>query len=152
MKRTTLFAALASAFSLSFAAYAHEDSTSQTNSDWSKATQRVESMNDQQGPGEEQSQSPAIVKQAQEKLSAMGKDVGTPDGQLDAKTRQVLKEYQQENGLQATGQLDRQTMAALDLDQTASSANGGTSSSSQDNDTRRIPAAKGTSEDTPASR
>ena len=151
MKRTTLFAALASAFSLSLSAYAQGDSNSQNQSDWSKATQRVESMNDQQSQ-QEQSQSPAIVKQAQEKLSAMGKDVGTADGQMDAKTRQVLKEYQQENGLQPTGQLDQQTMAALDLNQTASSANGGTSSSSQDNDTRRIPAAKGTSEDTPASR
>ena len=151
MKRTTLFAALASAFSLSLSAYAQGDSNSQNQSDWSKATQRVESMNDQQSQ-QEQSQSPAIVKQAQEKLSAMGKDVGTADGQMDAKTRQVLKEYQQENGLQPTGQLDQQTMAALDLNQTASSANGGTSSSSQDNDTRRIPAAKGTSGDTPASR
>ena len=152
MKRTTLFAALASAFSLSVSAYANGDSNSQNESDWSKATQRVESMNDQQSQSEEQTQSPAIIRQAQEKLSAMGKDVGTPDGQMDAKTRQVLKEYQQENGLQPTGQLDRQTMAALDLDQTASSANGGTSSSSQDNDTRRIPAAKGTSRDRPASR
>ena len=151
MKRTTLFAALASAFSLSLSAYAQGDSNSQNQSDWSKATQRVESMNDQQSQ-QEQSQSPAIVKQAQEKLSAMGKDVGTADGQMDAKTRQVLKEYQQENGLQPTGQLDQQTMAALDLNQTASSANGGTSSSSQDNDMRRIPAAKGTSGDTPASR
>lgn len=150
MKRTTLFAALASAFSFSLSAYALQDSSTQNRSDWSKATQRVESMNDQQSQGEEQSQSPAIVKQAQEKLNAMGKDVGTADGQLDAKTRQVLKEYQQENGLPPTGQLDQQTIAALDLDQTASSANGGTSSSSQDS-TRRIPAAKGTSGDTPAS-
>ena len=142
MKRTTLFAALASALSLSVSAYAQGDSNSQDRSDWSKATQRVESMNGQQSQGEEPSQSPAIVKQAQEKLGAMGKEVGTADGQMDAKTQQALKEYQQENGLQPTGQLDRQTVAALDL----------TSSSSQDDDARRIPAAKGTSEDTPASR
>ena len=142
MKRTTLFAALASALSLSVSAYAQGDSNSQDRSDWSKATQRVESMNEQQSQGEEPSQSPAIVKQAQEKLGAMGKEVGTADGQMDAKTQQALKEYQQENGLQPTGQLDRQTVAALDL----------TSSSSQDDDARRIPAAKGTSEDTPASR
>ena len=101
MKRTTLFIALASAASLSVPAYAE--------SSWSKATQRVESMNDQHG------ESSDLVKQAQEKLSSLGKDVGTPDGQMSAKTQQALKEYQQENGLQPTGQLDQQTIAALDL-------------------------------------
>lgn len=123
MKRTTLYVALASALSLSSVAFANESSSSSSadQSTWGQSTQRVESMNDQQG------QSPDLVKQAQEKLSALGKDVGTPDGQLGAKTQQALQEFQQENGLQPSGQLDSQTLAALDIGQ--SSAAGGSSSS-----------------------
>lgn len=139
MKRTTLFAALASALSLSVSAYAHGDMSGQNQSEWSKATQRVESANDQQSQGDEQSQSPDVVKQAQEKLSAMGKDVGTPDGRMDAKTQQALKEYQQENALQPTGKLDQQTIAALDLNPTGSAAPGASSSHSQGNDTGSRP-------------
>ncbi len=129
MKRTTLFVAIASALSLSVPAYAHGDKSSQNQSSWSQATQRVESMSG------EQSENSDLVKQAQEKLSDMGKDVGTPDGQMGVKTQQALKEYQQENGLEPTGQLDRQTIAALDLNQSGSAATSGSSSDSQGNDT-----------------
>ena len=125
MKRTTLFVALASALSFSLSAYAHE-SSSQNQSEWSKATRRVEGM---------QNHSPDLVKQAQEKLGAMGKQVGKPDGQMGPKTQQALKEYQQENGLQPTGQLDQQTLSALDLNQSGSAATGGSSSDSQGNRT-----------------
>jgi peptidoglycan hydrolase-like protein with peptidoglycan-binding domain len=115
MKRTMPLVALASALSLSLSAFAHGTSSSQNQSDWSKSTRRVESMNDQQSPANQQSQSPDLVKQAQEKLGAMGKDVGTPDGQMNAQTQEALMQYQQENGLSPTGQLDPQTIAALDL-------------------------------------
>jgi peptidoglycan hydrolase-like protein with peptidoglycan-binding domain len=126
MKRTTLFIALASAVSIPLSAYAHgNNASSQNESEWSKSTQRVESMNDQQG------QSSDLVKQVQEKLSALGKDVGTPDGQMNSKTEQALTDFQQQNGLQATGQLDQQTIAALDLDQSGSAATGGSASRSQ---------------------
>lgn len=113
MKRTTLFVALASALSISMSAYAHDSASSQNDSDWSKSTRRVESMNSQQG------ENSGLLKQAQAKLSSLGKDVGTPDGQMNSKTRQALTEYQQENGLQPTGQLDQQTVAALDLKDSA---------------------------------
>ena len=116
MKRTMLFVALASALPLSIPAYANNESTSQDESSWSRATKRVESMNDQQG------QSPGLLKQAQQKLSSLGKDVGTRDGQMNSKTEQALSEYQQEKGLQPTGQLDQQTLAALDLNQSGSAA------------------------------
>lgn len=124
MKRTTLFA-LASAVSLSASMYAYGNTTSQNESEWSKATERVESMNAQ--PGENAD----LVKQAQAKLSALGKDVGTADGQMNAKTEQALTDFQQENGLQPTGQLDSQTIAALDLNQSGSAATGGSGSDSQ---------------------
>ena len=132
MKRTTLYVALASALSLSAAAFANESSnSSQNESSWGKATQRVESMNDQQqGQSQSAEQSPDLVKQAQEKLSALGKDVGTPDGQLGQKTQQALQEFQQENGLQPSGQLDSQTLAALDIDQSSAATGGSASESS----------------------
>ena len=56
--------------------------------------------------------------QAQQQSSAMG-----------PKTQAALKEFQEEKGLQASGQLDSETIAALDLDQASSAASGGTSSS-----------------------
>ena len=102
MKRTTLFIALASALSLSAYANDQAQKSSQQNSD--------------------------VVKQAQQKLSEGGKDVAV-DGQMGPKTQAALKEFQQEKGLQASGQLDRETIAALDLDQASSAASGGTSSS-----------------------
>jgi peptidoglycan hydrolase-like protein with peptidoglycan-binding domain len=115
MKRTTLYVALASSLSLSPFAFANDSS-------WSKATQRVESMNDQQGQSQSQEQSPDLVKQAQEKLSALGKNVGTPDGQMNSRTQQALQEFQRDNGLQPSGQLDQQTLAALDINQSGSAS------------------------------
>ena len=126
MKRTTLFA-LTSALSLSASMYAYGNASSANDSEWSKSTLRVERMNDQQREGS------GLVKQAQDKLSALGKDVGTADGQMNPKTEQALTDFQQENGLQPTGQLDSQTLAALDLNQSGSAATGGSSSGSQDN-------------------
>ena len=123
MKRTTLHVALASSLSLSPLAFANDSS-------WSKATQRVESMNDQQGQNQSQDQSPDLVKQAQEKLSALGKEVGTPDGQMNSQTQQALQEFQRDNGLQPSGQLDQQTIAALDIDQSGSAASGSSPSGS----------------------
>lgn len=121
MKRTMLFVALASCTSL--AAYGHGQMQQSSQNEQSE----------QQSASARQSQSQQdVVKQAQEKLSADGKDVGTPDGKMGPKTQAALKQYQQENGLQASGQLDDQTIAALDLDQNGSAATGGTSSSQGD--------------------
>ena len=59
-------------------------------------------------PGVEQ----ATVKQAQEQLSAKGHDVQA-DGKLGPKTQAARKEFQQKEGIQASGQLDQETLAAL---------------------------------------
>ena len=120
MKRTTLFVALASALSLS--AYAHDQSSKQS-------SQSDETQQQSAAAGQSQ-QNPDLVKQAQEKLSAAGKDVGTPDGKMGPKTQAALKDFQQEKGLQASGQLDHETLAALDIDQDSSAATGGTSDNS----------------------
>lgn len=128
MKTTTLFVAVASAFSLSAYAGSYGSSRSASDSSWGQATQRVESMNGQR----DQSQSSDLVKQAQEKLSALGKDVGTADGEMNPKTEQALTEYQQEKGLTPSGELDQQTIASLDLGQSGSAASGSSRPSDSD--------------------
>lgn len=100
MKRTTMFVALTSALSLSLSAYAHGNGTSQDQSSLDGTSQ--------QGQAYEQSQNADLVKQAQQKLSDMGKNVGTPDGRMEARTQQALTEYQQENGLQPGVRFSRQ--------------------------------------------
>gem|GEM_PF-926630 len=55
------------------------------------------------------------VQQAQARLKAAGFDPGPPDGTLGPKTRDALRRYQRTKGLQATGELDAQTLDALHL-------------------------------------
>ena len=74
-------------------------------------------------PGVDQS----TIKQAQEKLSSKGHDVQA-DGVLGPKTQAAVKEFQQKEGIQASGRLDQETLAALEVDE--SSAGTGSSSPS----------------------
>lgn len=60
-----------------------------------------------------QSQSPEVVKQAQQKLAQKGYEVGAADGQLGPRTQEGVKKFQEQQNLTATGRLDRQTLAAL---------------------------------------
>ena len=55
------------------------------------------------------------VQQAQARLKAAGFDPGPSDGTLGPKTRDALRRYQRTQGLQATGELDAQTLDALHL-------------------------------------
>jgi peptidoglycan hydrolase-like protein with peptidoglycan-binding domain len=68
---------------------------------------------------------PATVRQAQERLMSEGFDPGAVDGQLGAQTRQGLKNFQESKGLEPSGQLDAQTIAALGIPSDASAATGG---------------------------
>jgi peptidoglycan hydrolase-like protein with peptidoglycan-binding domain len=77
-------------------------------------------------PGVEQD----TIKQAQEKLSSKGHDVQA-DGVLGPKTQAALKEFQQKEGIQASGRLDQETLAALGVDE-ASAGAGSTSGPSSE--------------------
>jgi peptidoglycan hydrolase-like protein with peptidoglycan-binding domain len=85
----------------------------------------------QEQPQQQQQQSTApgmdqsTIKQAQEKLSSKGHDVQA-DGVLGPKTQAALKEFQQKEGIQASGRLDQDTLAALGVDE----GSAGTGSSS----------------------
>lgn len=77
-----------------------------------------------QAGGQQMSQNKEVVKQAQEKLSEAGHDVGSADGILGPKTQKGLKEFQQSKGLQPSGQLDEKTLAALGASGDASASTG----------------------------
>ncbi|MDB5849818.1 MAG: peptidoglycan-binding protein [Rhodoferax sp.] len=53
------------------------------------------------------------VKSAQERLSALGYDVGTPDGAMGRKTTTALRSFQQSRNLPQTGRLDAATNSEL---------------------------------------
>jgi peptidoglycan hydrolase-like protein with peptidoglycan-binding domain len=64
-----------------------------------------------QSPGTQQDSD--TVKQAQEQLSSLGHDAGPADGIMGPKTQAAVKEFQESKGLQVSGRLDSQTLAAL---------------------------------------
>jgi len=65
--------------------------------------------------------SPQRVRNVQQALNDNGSDIGV-DGVWGPNTRRALREFQQSRGLNATGQLDAETVAALNLDRQTGSA------------------------------
>jgi peptidoglycan hydrolase-like protein with peptidoglycan-binding domain len=89
----------------------------------------AQARGDQAQRGAQQGQAQAghsaeVIKRVQEKLAAAGHDVGPADGIIGARTRQGLQAFQQAKGIEATGQLDQRTLAALGVD--AAAATGAT--------------------------
>jgi peptidoglycan hydrolase-like protein with peptidoglycan-binding domain len=117
MKLAQLAVAVAAAFSMSAMAAGDQ-----------KQKQEPQAQSGQSTQAQSSGQSPELVKQAQEKLSAAGHDAGTADGKMGPKTQAALKEFQQSKGLQASGQLDQKTVAALGVSSSGSSASAGASS------------------------
>lgn len=62
------------------------------------------------------------VRKVQEKLNEEGYSVGPTDGVWGPQTQQALTQFQQAEGLEATGQLDEQTMSALGIEEEAGAA------------------------------
>lgn len=56
------------------------------------------------------------VRQLQEALKESGIDPGPVDGIAGPKTQQAIRDFQQEQGLASTGELDQEVLEALDLD------------------------------------
>jgi peptidoglycan hydrolase-like protein with peptidoglycan-binding domain len=59
--------------------------------------------------------SPAEIKQVQQALDQKGFRAGSADGKLGPETEQAIKQFQQKQGLQQSGQLDEQTLSALGI-------------------------------------
>lgn len=80
--------------------------------------------------GQSQAGGDERIKQVQQKLKDQGHDAGPVDGVMGPKTQAALKEFQSAKGLKDSGQLDRETMAALGL--SGSAAAGGSSDKSSE--------------------
>lgn len=72
------------------------------------------------------------IREVQQALKEKGHDVGAVDGQWGPKTQNALKEYQQAQGTQASGELDSQTMSSLGVSGSAVGAPGGGEQSAPD--------------------
>ena len=119
MKLSHIF--IASAAAVSFSAIAADEQKSQKQPQAQSGQQQSQSS----------SHSQETVKQVQQKLSDAGHQLEV-DGIMGPKTQAALREYQQKNNLQASGQLDQKTMAALGVSEggsaSASSGAGGSAS------------------------
>ncbi|HEY0834777.1 MAG TPA: peptidoglycan-binding domain-containing protein, partial [Azospirillum sp.] len=65
--------------------------------------------------------SPQRVRNIQQALNNNGSDIAV-DGVWGPNTRRALRDFQQANGLEATGQLDGRTVSALNIGQSQNSA------------------------------
>ncbi len=128
MKLTPFAVAVAAAFSMS--AIAADDKQKDAQSQGTQSSQTQSAPQGSQSSQQASSQSQDMVKQAQEKLSAAGHDAGEPDGIMGPKTQSALKEFQESKGLQASGELDQKTMAALGMSEGSSSSGGSSSGGS----------------------
>jgi peptidoglycan hydrolase-like protein with peptidoglycan-binding domain len=113
MKAKPIFIAVAAMFSAAAIAGGQGASQGSSGADQQSQTQQPQSQQSSSASSAS-AQNPEIVKQAQEKLSAAGHEV-QPDGKMGPKTQAAVKEFQQKEGLQASGQLDQQTLAALEI-------------------------------------
>ena len=70
------------------------------------------------------------VKSVQQALKDAGHDPGPIDGKMGPKTQQALREYQQKEGLKATGRLDSETASKLGVQTKADTGAGSSPSAS----------------------
>jgi localization factor PodJL len=57
---------------------------------------------------------PSLIIRAQALLNKLGFDVGAPDGQMDERTREVIKSFERQNGLEETGKVTIQLVTNLE--------------------------------------
>jgi Putative peptidoglycan binding domain len=67
---------------------------------------------------QQQSMNRAQVREVQKKLNDQGFNAGPVDGVLGPNTQAAIKNFQESKGLEATGQLNQQTMDALGMEAT----------------------------------
>jgi peptidoglycan hydrolase-like protein with peptidoglycan-binding domain len=64
---------------------------------------------------------PATIRHVQTRLGDLGYPVGNADGRLGPETRTAIRNYQRDKNLNATGELDAETLSSLDADAGATS-------------------------------
>lgn len=88
-------------------------------------SQQQQGMSDQESRSQQQSGSQGqsanldqqTVRQVQQALDEQGYDPGTVDGVWGPSTQQALRQFEQDQGLQADGRWDQQTASALGIEQ-----------------------------------
>jgi peptidoglycan hydrolase-like protein with peptidoglycan-binding domain len=73
---------------------------------------------------QEQNLSKDEIQQVQQALDQKGFKSGQPDGVLGPGTKNAIKEFQQKQGWNATGELDNQTLSALGVSTNGQNATG----------------------------
>ncbi len=123
MKKLMLLAVAATALPLAVAAPASAAQQQQPQSKMQPQTQRPAASQNSRMQGNQSAAnlSQNQIRQVQQALDQKGFKAGRTDGKLGPETKSALNQFQQKQGLQATGQPDQQTLAALGI-------NGGNSS------------------------
>ena len=91
----------------------------QTSSGTMKSSDMKSSKGDARG-GAGMAANTGQVKAAQQALKDQGLDPGPIDGKMGPKTKAALRDYQQKQGLKATGRLDTETASKLGVEKTSS--------------------------------
>ena len=88
------------------------------------AQQNTPAPSEQQQAGQSRAMHPSRsqIRMLQQALNRDGLNAGPVDGIMGTQTRQALQKFQSQKGLNASGQLDRQTIAALRSQRGQSSA------------------------------
>ena len=109
-----VIAALALSATAAIAGGTHKHSTAQTASSEPNATMASGSA------ATNATLDSDTIRQVQTALNSKGFDAGSPDGQVSAKTKSALKKFQQAQGINQSGSIDGQTLAALGVQGSAS--------------------------------
>jgi len=114
MKLQRLLIASAVCAAFTGTAYAQQQQDSQQGSQQdSQAQNSTEQRSLEQGVESEAAVDEATILQAQRKLQDAGYDVGPINGKWEEKSQDALRKFQQAQGMDATGELDQQTLSAL---------------------------------------
>jgi peptidoglycan hydrolase-like protein with peptidoglycan-binding domain len=80
------------------------------------ATSESEQMGEAEGAAAGSNDDPTVIRKVQEKLNSMGYNAGAVDGAYGPKTQAALKKFQQSQGIQVSGELNQETLAALGVE------------------------------------
>jgi len=94
-----------------------QNAQAQQNQQSDRAQQSAENNQSNNEPMSPQSLSRSQIRKVQQALDKDGFKAGRADGRWGRETENAVKQFQQSKQLQATGQLDQQTIADLGLDQ-----------------------------------
>ncbi|HYD30337.1 MAG TPA: peptidoglycan-binding domain-containing protein [Azospirillaceae bacterium] len=117
MKKMALFATVLAAGALSLSTACAQQSMPQS--------QQQSPMSGASGSqASDWTQNQQVVRDIQQALNNQGFDAGDVDGMWGPRTQAALRNFEQSKGMQADGQLDQETMAALGVDASAAQQQG----------------------------